>query len=36
VLDRFQIEPAIVRALAARGLDPRAEPAAPTPDDLPS
>jgi len=36
VLDRFQIEPAIVRALAARGLDPRGEPAAPTPDDLPS
>jgi hypothetical protein len=26
VLDRFQIEPAIVRALAARGLDPRAAP----------
>jgi len=26
VLDRFQIEPAIVRALTARGLDPRAEP----------
>ena len=26
LLDRFQIEPAIVRALAARGLDPRAEP----------
>ncbi len=27
VLDRFQIEPAIVRELAARNLDPRAEPA---------
>jgi hypothetical protein len=26
VLDRFGIEPAIVRELAARGLDPRAEP----------
>ena len=26
LLDRFQIEPAIVRELAARGLDPRAEP----------
>ena len=26
VLDRFAIEPAIVRELAARGLDPRAEP----------
>lgn len=26
VLERFQIEPAIVRALTARGLDPRAEP----------
>ena len=26
LLDRFQIEPAIVRALTARGLDPRAEP----------
>ncbi|HEY0193553.1 MAG TPA: SAM-dependent methyltransferase [Kofleriaceae bacterium] len=26
VLDRFQIEPAIVRELTARGLDPRAEP----------
>jgi len=26
LLDRFQIEPAIVRALAARGLDPRADP----------
>ena len=29
VLDRFQIEPAIIRELTARGLDPRAEPAAP-------
>lgn len=29
LLDRFRIEPAIVRALAARGLDPRVEPAAP-------
>jgi Methyltransferase domain len=28
VLDRFQIEPAIVRELTARGLDPRAEPIA--------
>jgi hypothetical protein len=28
VLDRFGIEPAIVRELAARGLDPRAEPRA--------
>ncbi|MBS1123867.1 MAG: hypothetical protein H6Q90_6095 [Deltaproteobacteria bacterium] len=28
VLDRFQIEPAIVRELTARGLDPRAQPAA--------
>ncbi|MEJ7600849.1 MAG: hypothetical protein WKG01_23290 [Kofleriaceae bacterium] len=28
VLDRFQIEPAIVRDLTARGLDPRAEPIA--------
>jgi hypothetical protein len=27
VLERFGIEPAIVRELAARGLDPRAEPA---------
>ena len=27
VLERFAIEPAIVRSLAARGLDPRAEPA---------
>lgn len=27
VLDRFGIEPAIVRELSARGLDPRAEPA---------
>ena len=26
LLDRFQIEPAIVRALAARGLDPRVDP----------
>jgi len=26
LLERFQIEPAIVRALAARGLDPRADP----------
>ena len=26
LLDRFQIEPAIVRTLAARGLDPRADP----------
>jgi len=26
VLERFQIEPAIVRQLAARGLDPRSEP----------
>jgi methyltransferase family protein len=26
LLERFQVEPAIVRALAARGLDPRAEP----------
>ncbi|TMQ07641.1 MAG: SAM-dependent methyltransferase [Deltaproteobacteria bacterium] len=26
VLDRFQLEPAIVRALTARGLDPRAAP----------
>lgn len=29
VLERFQIEPAIVRELAARGLDPRSEPAGP-------
>lgn len=28
LLDRFQIEPAIVRELTARGLDPRAEPVA--------
>jgi hypothetical protein len=28
VLERFAIEPAIVRALTARGLDPRGEPAA--------
>src|SRR5690349_9186562 len=28
LLERFQIEPAIVRALAARGLDPRADAAA--------
>jgi hypothetical protein len=27
VLDRFQIEPAIVRELTARGLDPRSDPA---------
>jgi hypothetical protein len=27
VLERFAIEPAIVRSLAARGIDPRAEPA---------
>jgi len=26
LLERFQIEPAIVRALAARGLDPRGDP----------
>ena len=26
LLERFQIEPAIVRALAARGLDPRVDP----------
>jgi hypothetical protein len=32
VLERFRIEPALVRTLAARGLDPRAEPApAPAP-----
>jgi len=30
VLDRFGIEPALVRILAARGLDPRAEPTPPT------
>jgi hypothetical protein len=38
VLDRLQIEPAIVRALAARGLDPRAAPDRPpdaAPDRLP-
>jgi hypothetical protein len=35
LLATFQIEPAIVRALAARGLDPRAEPAA-HPGPLPS
>jgi hypothetical protein len=38
VLDRFQIEPAIVRALAARGLDPRGEPdrtSGPSPGDDP-
>jgi hypothetical protein len=29
VLDRFQIEPAIVRELTARGLDPRSDPAHP-------
>src|SRR3954470_588770 len=29
VLERFQIEPAIIGALAARGLDPRSEPAGP-------
>jgi hypothetical protein len=29
VLERFQIEPAIVRELTARGLDPRSEPAHP-------
>jgi hypothetical protein len=29
VLERFQIEPAIVRALTARGLDPRSDPAHP-------
>ena len=28
LLDRFQIEPAIIRLLTARGLDPRAEPSA--------
>ncbi|MBC7976829.1 MAG: methyltransferase, partial [Myxococcales bacterium] len=27
LLDRFQIEPALVRTLTARGLDPRSEPA---------
>jgi hypothetical protein len=27
LLERFQIEPAIIRALAARNLDPRAAPA---------
>jgi hypothetical protein len=35
VLERFAIEPAIIRSLAARGLDPRTEPApspAPAPD----
>ena len=31
LLDRFHIEPAIVRTLAARGLDPRAEPPAAEP-----
>jgi hypothetical protein len=30
VLERFQIEPAIVRALAARGLDPRSAPDRPS------
>jgi hypothetical protein len=33
LLERFQIEPAIVRALTARGLDPRADP---TPDPTPA
>jgi hypothetical protein len=28
LLDRFMIEPAVIRELAARGLDPRAEPSA--------
>jgi hypothetical protein len=30
VLDRFHIEPALVRLLAARGLDPRSEPTEPS------
>jgi hypothetical protein len=30
VLAQFQIEPAVIRALTARGLDPRGEPAPPT------
>ena len=30
LLERFHIEPALVRLLAARGLDPRAEPVEPS------
>ena len=36
LLERFAIEPAIVRALTARGLDPRAEPSAASPSDVDS
>ena len=36
VLERFQIEPAIVRELTARGLDPRADPRADPPAEPPA